>query len=234
MVDVALEQGPEGYEDVAVLRMAAGENRFSPDWLSAVEDAVGQVEADDGPGALVLVGAGKFFSNGLDLEYLGTQGPEAWGPYVERVHHLFARVLGLGVPTAAALNGHTFAAGAMLSLACDLRVMRADRGFWCLPEVDIDIPFAPPMNALITTKLPAPLAHEVMVFGPRVGGEDAAARGLVHEAVAEDEVLPRACRLVQERSGRKRSTMRAIKRRLHAEALGLLEEEGQRLGAPTG
>ena len=71
------------------------------------------------------------------------------GGYVSVVQHLLARVLALPVPTVAAIQGHAFAAGAMLTLSHDARVMRADRGFWCLPEVDIHIPFTPGMSALI-------------------------------------------------------------------------------------
>ena len=103
------------------------------------------------------------------------------------MHHLFARLLSAGVSRrSGALNGHTFAAGAMLSLCLDLRLMRSDRGWWCLPEADIDIPFVEPMNALIVAKVAQPLVHELMVFAPRLGGEEAAARGLVHEAVTAD------------------------------------------------
>jgi enoyl-CoA hydratase/carnithine racemase len=76
--------------------------------------------------------------------------------FIARVQALFARVLGVGVPSVAALQGHTFAAGAMLALAHDQRVMRADRGFFCLPEVDIKIPFTRGMAALIAARLPAP------------------------------------------------------------------------------
>ena len=105
-----------------------------------------------GPRALVTAATGKFFSNGLDLEWLGAHGDQN-EDYIARVHALFARVLALPVVTVAALQGHTFAAGAMLALAHDLRVMRADRGFWCLPEADIGIPFATGMSALIQARL---------------------------------------------------------------------------------
>ena len=77
---------------------------------------------------MVTTATGKFFSNGLDLEWLGAHGEEMAG-YIARVQALFARVLELPVVTVAALQGHTFAAGAMLALAHDYRVMRADRGF---------------------------------------------------------------------------------------------------------
>jgi enoyl-CoA hydratase/carnithine racemase len=131
-------------------------------------------------------------------------------------------VLELGVPSVAALQGHTFAAGAMLALAHDERVMRADRGFFCLPEVDIGLPFTPGMNALITARVSQRTAHEAMTTGRRYGGEEAALAGLVEEAVPVEEVLPRALARAAALSGKNPETLRAIKQRLYGEALAAL------------
>jgi enoyl-CoA hydratase/carnithine racemase len=157
----------------------------------------------------------------LDLEWLGTQG-EAVGPFITRLHGLLARVLELGVPSVAALQGHTFAAGAMLALAHDERIMRADRGFFCLPEVDIKIPFTPGMSALIASRLPVATAHEVMTTGRRYGGEDAALAGIVEEAVGEEEVLPRAIERAAALAGKDPATLQTIKQRLYQDALAAL------------
>jgi enoyl-CoA hydratase/carnithine racemase len=108
------------------------ENRFHPDWLATVEAALDEVEAVTGPRALVTAGSGKFWSNGLDLDWLLSNGGEA-AAYLDRVQVLLARTLASPVITVATLNGHTFGAGALWALAHDVRVMRADRGFFCLP-----------------------------------------------------------------------------------------------------
>jgi len=66
-------------------------------------------------------------------------------------------------------------------------VMRADRGFFCFPEVDINIPFSVGMNALIAARLSPRVAHEAMTTGRRYGGEDAAAADIVEAAVSADQ-----------------------------------------------
>jgi enoyl-CoA hydratase/carnithine racemase len=209
--------------DVAVVALAAGENRFRPDLLDEIEVALCDLEKSDGPLALVLTGEGKFFSNGLDLEYLAGATAEAQQANLSRVHHLFARVLGFPAYTVAAVNGHAFAAGAMLSLAFDERVMRADRGYFCLPEVDLGMPFTPGMQALITGRLDGPTAREAMVTGRRYGGAEALARGIVDAAVPDSEVLPEAVRRAAAMAGKPRDTLAAIKRNLSATTLAVLE-----------
>jgi enoyl-CoA hydratase/carnithine racemase len=210
---------------VFVLRFAAGENRIHPGFLAALGAALDAVEASEGPAALVTTGAGKFYSNGLDVAGLARLGGEAVRAFLADLDRIFARLLTLPVASVAAINGHAFAAGGMLALAHDFRVMRADRGFFCLPEVDMAMrqPLEPGMYAVIGAALPRPVFHEALITGRRYGGLEAAGRGIVNEAVAEAEVLPRAVEIARGLSGKDRETLRQLKRGLHADALAVLE-----------
>ena len=215
MIDVRREG------DVHVLRFDDGENRFSPGLLEEFEKALDALAEAPAPKALVTTGTGKFYSNGLDLDWLG-QNADRWGPYVARVHALFARLLTLPMPTVAAVNGHAFAAGGMLALAHDFRVMRADRGYFCLPEVDLGLPFSPGMSALIQARLPASTAHEAMVTGRRYGGEDAVAAGIVHRTAPEAEVASAAIALAAPLAAKDGGTMAKIRTQMYAPVLEAL------------
>lgn len=207
-------------QELFVLDLGDGNNRFNEEFVSSFEDCLEEVEAA-APCALVTTARGKVYSNGLDLEWMATQG-DAAVDFLARVHELLARMLEIGVPTVAALQGHTYAAGAMLALAHDQRVMRADRGWFCLPEVDLGIPFTPGMTGLLAARLPSASLHDAVVLGRRYGGAEAAQAGIVDEAVSEQEVLGRACELAAGLSGKPPEAMRTIKQRLYAPALDAL------------
>lgn len=209
--------------DVFTLSLGDDENRFSPDWISAVNAALNEVETGDGPRALVIAADGKFWSNGLDLDWLVANGDQA-ADYIASIHDLLARVLALGLPVVAAIQGHCFAGGAMLALAADERVMREDRGYFCLPEVDIHIPFTPGMSALIQARLAPQAAHEAMTTGRRYGGVDALAAGIVQQAVPESEVLPAALTRATELAAKAGVTLAMIKQRIYANALTTLRD----------
>jgi Delta3-Delta2-enoyl-CoA isomerase len=187
------------------------------------------VEQAEGARALVTAATGKFFSNGLDLEWLMAHSDQ-FHDYVIAVHELFARVLSLPVITVAALQGHTFAAGAMLSLAHDFRVMRADRGFWCLPEAEINIPFTPGMSALIQARLTPQAAHEAMTTARRYGGGDALAAAIVDRAVDEDAVRPTAIEIARAQTSKAGPTLGTIKSRMYARVLDALRDKDIPLG----
>ncbi|MDX3243167.1 enoyl-CoA hydratase-related protein [Streptomyces sp. ME18-1-4] len=217
-------------DTVFVLDLGDGENRFHPDWLTEVGSALDEVEKADGPRALVTAATGKFYSNGLDLDWVFAHS-DRHVDYVVSVHELFARLLTLPVVTVAALQGHTFAAGAMFSLAHDFRVMRADRGFWCLPEADLNVPFTPGMSALIQARLTPRSAHEAMVTARRYGGRDALAAGIVDHAVDEDAVRATAVDIAAAQAGKAGDTLGTIKSRLYTPVLAALRDTDNPLGS---
>ena len=207
--------------EVFVLNLGDTENRFNAESVGAINALLDEVEAAAQPRAMVTAASGKTWSLGLDLDWIGAHAEDVV-TFITSVQVLLDRVLVMPVATVAALQGHTFAAGAMLALAHDIRVMRADRGYFCLPEVDINIPFTPGMSALIQSKLTHRAAHESMTTGRRYGGTDAAAAGIIDAAVGEDDVLSDAVERARVLAAKDGPTLGTIKRTMYTRAHKLL------------
>jgi Delta3-Delta2-enoyl-CoA isomerase len=211
-------------DDVFILDIGDTENRFHPDWLASANSLLDEVEKAEGPKALVTAATGKFWSNGLDLEWFFAHADQGVG-YVIDVQELLARTLTLPMVTVAALQGHVFAAGAMFSLAHDQRVMRADRGYWCLPEAEIDIPFSPGMSALIQARLAPRTAHEAMVTARRYGGHDALAAEIVDRTAEEGAVLRTAVDIARAQTAKAGPTLGTIKARMYGPVIEGLRDK---------
>ncbi len=206
---------------VFVLRMQSGENRFSMEWLDEVNAALDQVQATEGPAALVTTGDGKFYSNGMDLDWLAT-APQRAGEYLTAIYRVLGRVLSFPAITVAAVNGHAFGGGAQLAVAHDFVIMRADRGYWCMPEADLGLALTAEYTSLLRAKLPGRTLQEALVSGRRYGGPDALAAGIVHQVASEDQVLPQAVKLAGDLAGKDRRTLAEHKRLLYGDAIKAL------------
>ena len=199
--------------DVVVLHLVDGENRFNRSSIDRWHDVLGELESTEGPLAVVVTGTGKFFSNGLDLDWFG-EHPDQAGGVVDDVHRLFGRMLLLPAYTVAAMNGHAFAGGAMLSCACDVRVMRDDRGYWCLPEVDLGLPLTEPMKEVVTVRLPRAAAYDSIMTGRRYTAAEAHEIGIVEHVAPEERVLDLAVELAAVMAPKDRSVISAHKQLL--------------------
>lgn len=210
------------YRDkIAVLNLGDDENRFSPDWLDTVNTHL--TAARSNAQGLITTGSGKFYSNGLDLDWLLAHGDRAeW--YVDQVHTLFNRILTFPLPTVAAINGHAFGAAAMLATAHDYRVMRNDRGYFCFPEVDINIPFTPGMAALIQAKLSPQTAVTAMTTGHRYGGAEALTSGIVDDTAPESDLVDVAITRLSPIIGKSPDTLGAIKTTMYTAVTAVLQQ----------
>lgn len=202
--------------DVWLLTMNQGDNRFNDDSLDAWNDALDRIEATPGNAALVVTSASdKFFSNGIDLEgILGSLGPQyLLTVFVPRLDAFLLRMARLPLPVVMAVNGHAYAGGALLAATGDVRLMRADRGRLCFPEVDIKLPFTENMTEIVRLLPNAAAAWQMASTGVAWGGEEAVARGVIDQALPEQELLPAAMAIAAGLAKKDRETYGVIKRR---------------------
>ena len=150
-------------EQVAVLTMNSGENRINLKFLNELLKALDDIEKTTAATALVVKAAdAKIWCNGMDLDWLvpaiARKDPDV-EKFFDSQDQMYRRVTFYPLITVAAVTGHAFAGGAILACSFDFMFMRADRGFLCFPEVDLNIPFLPYMDALIKRAMPM---HKVM------------------------------------------------------------------------
>lgn len=200
-----------------------GENRLGPDRIAALNSIIDDALETEGPVALVTTGAGKYYSTGADLAW-GAQNPDRIDWYLTQMQALLARILTLPIPTVAALNGHTYGAGAFLAVAHDHRVMRADRGYVCFPGVALGANYHYGGVALVRSRLPVDVAHDALVSGRRYGAEEARAARLVDAVAEQDRVLPQAVEYARSLAHTRGPVLGGIKVDLHRHAVAALTE----------
>lgn len=216
-MDIALtREGP-----VAVLTWNEGENRINLDSLARLNEVLDELEKVEGPLSLVLTGSGKFFCNGLDLERFGDRRDE----FVETLHQLeqtIGRLLVFPAYTVAALNGHAFAGGALISCAFDYRVMREDRGYWCMNEAEIGLALDERLWSILMNRLPRATAIVAATTARRFSGPDALHFGIVEAVAGEGEVLAHALTVAESMANLDRPTLGVHKRLAHGAEATLL------------
>ncbi len=219
---------------VAVLTMSNGENRQDLAFARALRDALDAAEADRAVRAVVLTADDdKAWSTGVDLAWLMQamrEGRQAdVRAFMFTMNEVFARLLLMPVPVIAAITGHAFGNGAMLACACDFRFMRADRGYFCFPEVDISIPFLPGMVGFVRKAVPQHRFTEMKLTGRRVTATELAADHVIEAALPDAEATRAAACDFAATFNKKRAIFGLHKRRLHQHIIDIMEAEDRPL-----
>ena len=158
-------------------------NALTGDMLSGLADAV---EGAGDARALILTGAGKVFSAGMDLE--AARDGLATSPVWERLSGAIAAFPGLSI---AALNG-TVAGGAMgMVLACDLRVAVPGARFF-YPVMKLGFLPQPSDPARLAALVGPARAKLILMAGQKIDAEQALSFGLLDEVVTDGDVMARA------------------------------------------
>jgi enoyl-CoA hydratase/carnithine racemase len=216
-------------ESVAIITMNNGENRFNPDFLDAFLDVLDKVENETEAKTVIVTSAHeKIFTNGLDLEWLVPviqKGDDKIAKdFFFKLNKLFKRVVNYPMITIAAISGHSFAGGAIFTGAFDFRFMRSDRGFFCIPEVDLGIPFLPGMLALLGKAIPEYKFNEMQYTGMRLTAKDCEEHHIVLKALHIDDLMKETLEFAKGLN-KNRSTVKEMKKRMNRHIIHALDVE---------
>ena len=205
-----IEHSKDG--DMHIVTLNTDENAICMDWQTRMLEILEAIEGDCGKGSsLVMAGEGKFFSNGLNLPVLTQMPQEKWSEFGARMADIHSRMLLLPCPTVAAVNGHAFAGGAFLALSLDYRIMREDRGWISISEVDAGVPLPDPMMGILRGKVPPATARDAILTGKRYTADEALAAGLVDGKASESELLDVAKGLAMQLATKEPEIFKTIK-----------------------
>ncbi|XP_057821215.2 enoyl-CoA delta isomerase 2, peroxisomal [Cryptomeria japonica] len=196
----------EKHKNIFILRMTGdGEHRFNPEFMDSIISAIAYVNQNaHQASAIIVTNDGKYFSNGLDLEWMSHDKEIRTRAVGDKFVELLAAVMGLKLPSIAAVCGHACAAGFIFALAHDYRFMRNDRGFLYMSEVDVGIIIPPSVMSVIRSKVDSRHLTEVMLGGLKYGAQEALGKGLVDSTHgSSDETLGTAINAAVELGKRK-------------------------------
>jgi enoyl-CoA hydratase len=139
------------------------------------------------------------------------------------LNQLSLKLAALPQPVIAAVNGTAMGGGCELALACDFRIM-ADAGVFGLPEVRVGILPGAGGTQRMTRLIGAAKAMELMLLGNPVDADAAERLGLVHKAVAPDDLMSQTLKLANGLASRPRHAVALIKQCIQRAGEVSLEE----------
>lgn len=216
-------------ESIAIISMNNGENRHNLKFTEIMNTLLDQIVADTSIEGLVLTSSDeKNFSQGMDVKWLETCFKNKEFEQIKRflyaMNDIFKKLMLLPMPTIAAINGHAYGNGAILSCACDFRFMRTDRGFFCFPEVDLGIPFFHGMNAFLKKAIPYYKLVEMQFSGNRYTAPELEQHHLIVRACAGSEELMADAVAYAGSFGKKRGIMGEMKKRMYREIIEVMDK----------
>lgn len=211
-----IERRDEGA--VTVLEMQHKKaNALDFELLAGLEEAL--ADAQRAGRAVVLTGTRSIFSAGVDLFRVLDGGAAYLDSFLPALDSALQRLFAFPRPVVAAVNGHAMAGGWILACSCDYRVASLAAGKLGLPELQVGVAFPPIAVETVRFATPASQLHALVFAGRTYTGEEALRCGLVEEAVAAEEVLPRAIAVAQQLARVPADAYRLTKEQLRAPTL---------------
>ncbi|HOP64028.1 MAG TPA: enoyl-CoA hydratase/isomerase family protein [Spirochaetota bacterium] len=217
-------------ETVAIMLLNNGENRHNPDFAATFISVYKEILADNEIKAIVLTSTDpKNFCLGVDIGWMmkeqQAQNFDGISKWLYDMGEVFKAMLMSPVPTIAAINGHAFGNGAMLAGSCDFRFMRGDRGYFCFPEVDLGIQFAPSMIEWMKKIMPYHLFVRMKWSGEKMGAAELEKHNVILKACENAEETVKDAVAFAKTFNKSRNTLGEMKKRTYKHIIDKMENE---------
>jgi enoyl-CoA hydratase/carnithine racemase len=204
-----LEEISEGHVRVLKLNRPERLHAINRELADAMVAALERAEDDDQVRAVVVTGCGdKAFCAGQDmLEATGVE-PGAAGGGTSSAYRAVERFQASPLPLIAAINGYCFGGGALLAIACDIR-LAAEHATFRLPGAAYGLVVG---AAMLPRLVGAARAKELIFTARRFDAERALTWGLLNHVLRADELLPAALTMAHEIAENSATAVRESKR----------------------
>ncbi len=224
-------------ETVAILTLNNGENRHNPDFAAAIKKTFDEMLADEEIFSMVITSSDpKNWSLGVDLGWmmkcLQENDQESISKWLFEMNDVFRFAVMCPFPSIAAITGHAFGNGALLSLACDYRFMRGDRGYLCLPEIDLNIQFTPSMLQWLKKSIPYHLASDMLLSGRKLTAGELEENKVITKACGNTEETLKEAIAFAKTFKKPRKSMEEMKKRLYKHIVDAMEKEDAKYFGP--
>lgn len=228
-INVSVEYCPESVCILTLDRPPV--NALNVDLLTSVNETLAELQSHAGVRSVVITGAGKTFSGGMDLKELQGFTIEDQTDMVEVLSRLIGRLYGFAKPVIAAINGHAIAGGLLLLLGTDFRVASAS-AMVGLAEVRVGVQYPLAGLALVERELSPGARRRLMLGGNSVTAEAAERMGIIDEVVEPAAVMDRARAIAEDFAKIPPATFAAVKTQLRSETLAYLDDIAARRSDP--
>jgi enoyl-CoA hydratase/carnithine racemase len=201
------------------------EHRFNVPFISRMSKVLDLVEKEQPLLAgLILTGEGRFWSNGIDVEFIKNH-PERANEIQKGLEYIMARVLSMGLVTVALLNGHATAAAGILALCCDFRVM-SEKGLFFLPAVQLGIVYSQGFVEVVQSKVKDQrILRDMLLFSERYNSKDLFDIGLVDYLVPSEAAMDTCMRIIRTNFQKHSAELSEVKKRMFKKAITTLTDE---------
>lgn len=216
-------------ENIAYLILDNAENKQNIEFADKMLVALDKIENNKNIDVLIITSSDeKNFSQGVDLNFLmekfSTKDYESVKLFMHKMNEVFKKILIFPIPVIAEITGHAFGNGALLACACDFRFMRNDRGFFCFPEVDVNIPFLPSMVEYAKKAVGIQTLEMMLLTGKRLTAKEAESYGIL-KSYDDLKSLKEGVLGFAKTMKKGRNIYKELKLRLHKDILNSFEED---------